>query len=191
MWWWWMQMWLRQRCSPCLRLWNSTQVVRIWQENILLQTSEGDGQGVEGMNRWVASGPSLAIMCDNDRFHEWSSYDVQSVHQMLESRWGVKSYSGVVLGTLYELFILNKLAWTRVLKWKPVSLKEATKEPSYTSQQWFLKAVFHGSRQAGDCVLALTHFLVAICSHSHMDGHLTTSFIVELSKSCTPWNGNY
>lgn len=155
-------------------------MVRICQENILPQTSEGDSQGAEGMNRWVVSGPSLAIMCDDNRFQEWSSCDIQSVHQMHESRWEVKSYSGVVLGTLYELFILNKLAWTRALKGKPVSLKEATKEPSYLSQQWFLNAACHGSCQAGDCV---THFLVAVCSHSHVDGHLPPPSSWSLQKA--------
>lgn len=39
--------------------------------------------------------------------------------------------------------------------------------------------------------LALTHFLVAVYSHSHMDGHLRAFFIVQLSNSCTPWNENY
>ena len=88
----------------------------------------------------------------------------------------VKSYSRVVLGTLYELFILNKLAWTRALKWKPFSQKEATEEPGYRSQWWFLMLCFMPHIRWETAMLALTHCLVAVYSHSHMDGHLKSFF---------------
>lgn len=84
---------------------------------------------------------------DHARFQEWSSHERQSVHLILR-QWEVHSYLGVVLCTLYELCIVNKLAWAQALKWKPFSQKKATREPHYGSLRWVLNVVFHCSHQA-------------------------------------------